>query len=1227
LTPEKFDKLIGDILSVDLSSTDILKGVIILIFEKALYEPKYSSMYAQLCKRLDEKSPVDPNRNITIFKFHLLNQCKEEFENRSKANITFENGYEPSEEELEAKFLAKRKMLGNIKFIGELGKLQIVQDRILHMCCEALVLGWKNKPLSEREEDLECLCHLMRTCGRILDTPNGKYRMDQYFERMDQVIESAAQGPNKTIPLRIRFMIQDITELRRNKWMPRRAGKDPERGPRTIQQVREDAARDGFIYMPQESTPPEKMSPAHVDLMYGGAFDGVFNRRAPDDDFFGGFGGGGSGMPSTTGGPLPPSMGGGGSVRVPGSGSTASPAGYLTGGYLGTGASIAAAAAGYGNDDDDIPGFPASNKGPSRPAPQPSNQQQQQPMVLTRQPRTPSMAMPEPSSRTPPPAAAPQTSSVPAPQAAPAQAPPMQQQQAPPPPQQQALPAHHQRHRYNDLQDEPVNNNSSDFMRKHSEGDIERPRPLHQERGDYDGRRRGGGGGGFNRGGPPPSQNDYQPRGGQGPPRDRSFNDEGSQNGSSSKPAPPPDFGDRYSANRSRDQQRREQQRGGDWGGRGGFPDHRGEQRGGGGRGGYNNRGGGGGGRFDNYRNNNSNNGMGGRDPMQQGPPPRFGNNREDRFDSPSGGDRDLRGDPRGGGPPPNRFGGDRRGDQGPPRGDQMAPPPPRDLSNSDDSNLNNMAPRFNKKLSFNNGPPGGAMPPPSYQPGYGGRQSGPQDARQKDVELSLRPASGNMLFKPKTPSLLPKSAIGRDGSSPLGENSLLGPSQGQPKVMMQQKEANILIKQGSLDGRAKKEKNRQAANKGPTREEVFSKVNGIVDALLRPVDNKANDEGLEDSGSSGASNNPLEAVAAAWIEDGWLPSKMTQTAVTHLYNVVLAEEVGESRSKVMALMLTLIKDKSAIDGTHCREAFTKVLNTADKEASKNGDYEDKAAAVLAELAAWKVSQKLASLDEIGDCVSSGLNSSKLRKILLQTMSLLASTSGSSDDEDTKAKQEAVLGMFNESKILLKDHVDEEEQKDEAKLAQVLASYKLSFLKPMLFIRQDMIAHVLAHPDDPEALLSWINDNVSQEFLSQPDFVIALFSVVLGHIVESTTLPKGQQGQAQAPPDKSLVEAEKDKLAKFRGVLHSFVASAARLQLTAVYALQVFCHGLGFPKGLLLRVFVNCYELDILDEHAFLQWKEDVNDFYPGKGQALFQVNQWLTWLEEAESEEEEDDD
>ena len=32
------------------------------------------------------------------------------------------------------------------------------------------------------------------------------------------------------------------------------------------------------------------------------------------------------------------------------------------------------------------------------------------------------------------------------------------------------------------------------------------------------------------------------------------------------------------------------------------------------------------------------------------------------------------------------------------------------------------------------------------------------------------------------------------------------------------------------------------------------------------------------------------------------------------------------------------------------------------------------------------------------------------------------------------------------------------------------------------------------------------------------------------------------------------------------------------------------------------------YDLEILDEEAFLKWKEDINDQYPGKGKSLFQV-------------------
>lgn len=48
-----------------------------------------------------------------------------------------------------------------------------------------------------------------------------------------------------------------------------------------------------------------------------------------------------------------------------------------------------------------------------------------------------------------------------------------------------------------------------------------------------------------------------------------------------------------------------------------------------------------------------------------------------------------------------------------------------------------------------------------------------------------------------------------------------------------------------------------------------------------------------------------------------------------------------------------------------------------------------------------------------------------------------------------------------------------------------------------------------------------------------------------------------------------------------------------------------------FLSGMLLRWFVNLYDLEIVEEDAFLTWKEDLSQDYPGKGKALFQVSIW----------------
>ncbi len=41
---------------------------------------------------------------------------------------------------------------------------------------------------------------------------------------------------------------------------------------------------------------------------------------------------------------------------------------------------------------------------------------------------------------------------------------------------------------------------------------------------------------------------------------------------------------------------------------------------------------------------------------------------------------------------------------------------------------------------------------------------------------------------------------------------------------------------------------------------------------------------------------------------------------------------------------------------------------------------------------------------------------------------------------------------------------------------------------------------------------------------------------------------------------------------------------------------------------MLLRYFVYFYDIEIIEEEAFLAWKEDIAQEFPGKGKALFQV-------------------
>lgn len=178
------------------------------------------SLDAELCRRLDRDAPnfEPPDAPIRTFRRLLLAKCEYEFENRilfgqSTQSNTIEEDMDPQQ----ARTQARKKAIGNIKLIGELGKLDLVSEAILHKCLKTLLKRGTNENLSERCEDLECLTKILQTVGKKLDQGQGKNLMDQYLERIKKI------ETQNDLPIRIKFILQDIVELRSNHWIPRLA--------------------------------------------------------------------------------------------------------------------------------------------------------------------------------------------------------------------------------------------------------------------------------------------------------------------------------------------------------------------------------------------------------------------------------------------------------------------------------------------------------------------------------------------------------------------------------------------------------------------------------------------------------------------------------------------------------------------------------------------------------------------------------------------------------------------------------------------------------------------------------------------------------------------------------------------------------------------------------------------------------------------------------------------
>ncbi|CAH1130191.1 unnamed protein product [Ceutorhynchus assimilis] len=256
LTPQKFDTLVNQVRQLQIDNKDRLQGVIDLVFEKAIDEPSFSLAYAMMCKEIQsmQVSIGEGEKKNLAFRTLLVTRCQIEFEKQS----VDESGRDTKFQEMEACTDAEKKKellfeleeserrlrmrsVGCIRFIGELFKQQMLTASIMRRCLQTLL---DNKD----EESLECLCKLLTTVGKELESKNVE--LVTIFDEMKRITD----GKRQKVSSRIRFMLQDVIDLRNSKWIPRRG----DANPKTMDQIQKEAENEQMNIQVMNMNPPRR---------------------------------------------------------------------------------------------------------------------------------------------------------------------------------------------------------------------------------------------------------------------------------------------------------------------------------------------------------------------------------------------------------------------------------------------------------------------------------------------------------------------------------------------------------------------------------------------------------------------------------------------------------------------------------------------------------------------------------------------------------------------------------------------------------------------------------------------------------------------------------------------------------------------------------------------------------------------------------------------------------
>ena len=232
-----------------------------VLFNKSVNEKAFVGLYAKLCKDFDKKLPQkaplkDDKKTDKVKKYNsimrtkLLDKCREIF--KIENNEKFDE-YIKVQDKHERNMKLKNFVLGNVNFIGELIKIQILSKKIVKQCLNNLFARFNDAKSDEslKMVNLEAIVILLNNFGTLLKEKEAKLKeddkkafnsvVDEYLQKLEEIINKN----DTSIDQPIKYKIINLIDKSKNNWEKSKFEKSIEaKGKKDLEEEEENEKND-----------------------------------------------------------------------------------------------------------------------------------------------------------------------------------------------------------------------------------------------------------------------------------------------------------------------------------------------------------------------------------------------------------------------------------------------------------------------------------------------------------------------------------------------------------------------------------------------------------------------------------------------------------------------------------------------------------------------------------------------------------------------------------------------------------------------------------------------------------------------------------------------------------------------------------------------------------------------------------------------------------------------